>query len=346
MLLRGAGKMPVHVRRDVPGFVGNRLAARDEARGDRARRRRVCDAETIDTVVNAGFGARTAVLGPMEQTDLVGTNLTLDIAEVLYADLDATPGPHPYLRENGRGRQARHEVRRRHAQMGARRSRRGAATAVALSRRPGESAPPRLRLASLARAAPCVLDRANSGVEDTHSQSAAACYPKFAAMLSWWRSTGAPMPSRQGAAGNVPLKNKNQNSKATDLGGSKMSNDITALRRRTFIQAGIALGASQAIGAPFIIAARGDEPVKIGMVNPLTGVLSALARAKSTAPDMPRPRSTRRAAFSAVRSSSWSKIWPTTSAPACRKPKSFHGASGRGDVFAMAAWRAVGRSRR
>jgi 3-hydroxybutyryl-CoA dehydrogenase len=35
----------------------------------------------------------------MEQTDLVGTNLTLDIAEVLYADLDRTPGPHPYLRE-------------------------------------------------------------------------------------------------------------------------------------------------------------------------------------------------------------------------------------------------------
>ena len=39
-----------------------------------------------------------AVLGPMEQSDLVGLDLTLDIAEVLYADLDRTAGPHAFLR--------------------------------------------------------------------------------------------------------------------------------------------------------------------------------------------------------------------------------------------------------
>jgi 3-hydroxybutyryl-CoA dehydrogenase len=50
-------------------------------------------------VVKEGFGARTAVLGPMEQSDLVGLNLTLDIAEVLIHDLDRTAGPHPFLRE-------------------------------------------------------------------------------------------------------------------------------------------------------------------------------------------------------------------------------------------------------
>ena len=52
------------------------------------------------------------------------------------------------------------------------------------------------------------------------------------------------------------------------------------LRRRTFIQASLALGASQAIGAPFILTARSDEPIKIGMVNALTGVLSALAQSE------------------------------------------------------------------
>jgi 3-hydroxybutyryl-CoA dehydrogenase len=35
----------------------------------------------------------------MEQSDLVGLDLALDIAEVLYADLDRTPGPHPFLRD-------------------------------------------------------------------------------------------------------------------------------------------------------------------------------------------------------------------------------------------------------
>jgi 3-hydroxybutyryl-CoA dehydrogenase len=98
-LLRDAGKTPVHVRRDVPGFVGNRLQHAMKREAVALVAAGVCDAETIDTVVREGFGARTAVLGPMEQSDLVGLNLTLDIAEVLYADLDRTPGPHPFLRD-------------------------------------------------------------------------------------------------------------------------------------------------------------------------------------------------------------------------------------------------------
>ncbi|MGB6568503.1 MAG: 3-hydroxyacyl-CoA dehydrogenase NAD-binding domain-containing protein, partial [Xanthobacteraceae bacterium] len=98
-LLRDAGKTPVHVRRDVPGFIGNRLQHAMKREAIALVAAGVCDADTIDVVVREGFGARTAVLGPMEQSDLVGTNLTLDIAEVLYADLDRTPGPHPYLRD-------------------------------------------------------------------------------------------------------------------------------------------------------------------------------------------------------------------------------------------------------
>jgi 3-hydroxybutyryl-CoA dehydrogenase len=98
-LLREAGRTPVHIRRDIPGFVGNRLqhALKREAIAMIAAG--VCDAETLDTIVKTGFGARMAVLGPMEQSDLVGLDLTLDIANVLAADLDRTPEPHPYLRD-------------------------------------------------------------------------------------------------------------------------------------------------------------------------------------------------------------------------------------------------------
>jgi 3-hydroxybutyryl-CoA dehydrogenase len=98
-LLRDAGKVPVHVRRDIPGFVGNRLQHAMKREAIALVAAGVCDAETIDTVVKEGFGARTAVLGPMEQSDLVGLNLTLDIAEVLIQDLDRTPGPHQFLRD-------------------------------------------------------------------------------------------------------------------------------------------------------------------------------------------------------------------------------------------------------
>jgi 3-hydroxybutyryl-CoA dehydrogenase len=98
-LLRHAGKVPVHVRRDIPGFVGNRLQHAMKREAVALVATGVCDAETIDTVVREGFGARTAVLGPMEQSDLVGLDLALDIAEVLYRDLDRIAGPHPFLRD-------------------------------------------------------------------------------------------------------------------------------------------------------------------------------------------------------------------------------------------------------
>jgi branched-chain amino acid transport system substrate-binding protein len=63
-------------------------------------------------------------------------------------------------------------------------------------------------------------------------------------------------------------------------GGSTMSRIHTPVGRRTVLKAGIALGASQVVAAPYIVRALGEEPVKIGMVNPLTGVLSALAQSE------------------------------------------------------------------
>jgi len=98
-LLRAAGKSPVHVRRDIPGFIGNRLQHALKREAIALVADGVCDAETLDTVVKEGFGARLAVLGPLEQSDLVGVNLTLDIHKTLIPDLDRTPGPHPYLVE-------------------------------------------------------------------------------------------------------------------------------------------------------------------------------------------------------------------------------------------------------
>ena len=51
---------------------------------------------------------------------------------------------------------------------------------------------------------------------------------------------------------------------------------ILGIRRRTLLQAGATVGGLQ-LASPFILSARGETPVKIGMVDPLTGVLSALA---------------------------------------------------------------------
>ncbi len=102
-----------------------------------------------------------------------------------------------------------------------------------------------------------------------------------------------------------------------------MSKFVASVPRRTFVQAGLALGASQVIGAPFIINALGEEPVKIGMVNPLTGVLSALAQSEVDGAKYAVGRDQQEGRHSRPPSrNSLSRTRPTTSAPACRRRKS------------------------
>ena len=97
-LLQRVGKTAVHVKKDVPGFVGNRLQHALWREAMALVQEGVCDARTVDTVVKAGFGRRLAVLGPLENADLIGTDLSLDIHENVLPHLDRTPGPLPYLR--------------------------------------------------------------------------------------------------------------------------------------------------------------------------------------------------------------------------------------------------------
>src|SRR5215471_16012379 len=96
-LHKAAGKMPVHVKKDVPGFVGNRLQHALWREAIALVEQGICDAETVDTVIKASFGRRLAVLGPLENADLVGTDLTLAIHKTVLPDIDKRAGPSPYL---------------------------------------------------------------------------------------------------------------------------------------------------------------------------------------------------------------------------------------------------------
>ncbi len=93
-----AGKTPVHVKKDVPGFVGNRLQHALWREAISLVENGICDAATVDTVIKASFGRRLAVLGPLENADLVGTDLTLAIHKTVLPAIDARPGPSPYLK--------------------------------------------------------------------------------------------------------------------------------------------------------------------------------------------------------------------------------------------------------
>ncbi len=97
-LLKRVGKKPVRVHKDVPGFVGNRLqhalwreafAIIDEG---------IADATTVDEVVRNGFGSRLPVLGPVENADMIGLDLTLAIHDYILPHLSNTTTPSTTLR--------------------------------------------------------------------------------------------------------------------------------------------------------------------------------------------------------------------------------------------------------
>src|SRR5215813_6299527 len=92
-----AGKNPAHVKKDVPGFIGNRLQHALWREAIALVENGICDAETVDSVIRSAFGRRLAVLGPLENADMVGTDLTLAIHKTVLPDIDSRPGPSPYL---------------------------------------------------------------------------------------------------------------------------------------------------------------------------------------------------------------------------------------------------------
>ena len=92
-----AGKKPAHVKKDVPGFIGNRLQHALWREAVALVEHGICDAETVDTVIKSAFGRRLAVLGPLENADMVGTDLTLAIYRTVLPDIDSRPRPSPYL---------------------------------------------------------------------------------------------------------------------------------------------------------------------------------------------------------------------------------------------------------
>lgn len=98
-LLQAVGKTAVRVEKDVPGFVGNRLQHALWREAIALVQEGVCDAATVDMVVKSSFGRRLAVLGPLENSDMVGTELTLAIHDALLPHLDRSTAALPLLRQ-------------------------------------------------------------------------------------------------------------------------------------------------------------------------------------------------------------------------------------------------------
>ncbi|MGV1029661.1 MAG: 3-hydroxyacyl-CoA dehydrogenase NAD-binding domain-containing protein [Dermatophilaceae bacterium] len=98
-LLRELGKLPVLVHKDVPGFIGNRLQHALWREAFALVSEGVADAETVDLVVRNTIGLRLGQMGPIENADYVGLDLTVAIHDAVLPGLDRSTEPNPLVRE-------------------------------------------------------------------------------------------------------------------------------------------------------------------------------------------------------------------------------------------------------
>lgn len=97
-ILEDLGKTPVRVERDVPGFVGNRLQHALWREAIALVADGICDARTVDLMVRNTIGLRLGEMGPLENADYVGLDLTLAIHEAVLPNLNRDAHASPHLR--------------------------------------------------------------------------------------------------------------------------------------------------------------------------------------------------------------------------------------------------------
>jgi len=98
-LLRRAGKRPVLCKKDVPGFIANRMQHALWREAISIVENGIADAATVDEAVKYSFGLRLPQLGPMENADMVGLDLTKNIHSYILRHLESSPEPSPLLLE-------------------------------------------------------------------------------------------------------------------------------------------------------------------------------------------------------------------------------------------------------
>jgi len=91
--LAAVGKTPVRVRKDVPGFIANRIQAAMANEAWALLRDGVASAADIDAAVRGSFGFRLPVLGVFEKSDHSGLDVHHAVLDRLLAEVDRGTEP-------------------------------------------------------------------------------------------------------------------------------------------------------------------------------------------------------------------------------------------------------------
>jgi len=99
-LMKALGKRPVQVRKDVIGFLGNRIQHALMREALWLIEQGVASPEDIDATVRLSFGFRYAAAGPIVQKEHSGWDTTWAVAKIIWPDLTNADGPPPVLQKN------------------------------------------------------------------------------------------------------------------------------------------------------------------------------------------------------------------------------------------------------
>jgi 3-hydroxybutyryl-CoA dehydrogenase len=98
-ILRGIGKSPAVLQKDVPGQIGIRILYAMIREATALVENGVASVEDVDTIVKEAIGSRLEVLGPFELADLSGVDLVNNVAKGLYKTLDASKAPQKLVQD-------------------------------------------------------------------------------------------------------------------------------------------------------------------------------------------------------------------------------------------------------
>lgn len=102
--LKKLGKKPVKCMKDVPGFIANRLQHAIWREAFSIVEHGIADAQTVDEALRYGPGLRWPILGILENADMIGLDLSLNIQNYIVKYLEDSHEPSKFLQqlvENG-----------------------------------------------------------------------------------------------------------------------------------------------------------------------------------------------------------------------------------------------------
>ncbi len=97
--MKAAGKQPCLCKKDVPGFIANRMQHALWREAIAIVNDGIADAETVDLACKTSFGLRLPYLPPLVNSDMVGTQLTWNIHSYVLSYLADNHEPSPILKD-------------------------------------------------------------------------------------------------------------------------------------------------------------------------------------------------------------------------------------------------------